>query len=461
MDGTSISWDNVINKITPKVPSAAINTWFKRTKLQKFNNGVVVVGCADSFVRDWMDSNYRNLLLETIQELINKDVTITFIIDRSFTTKKENSKKSNKKEETKSTLFDKEKLITTEGYRFESNLNNRYNFETFVVGPSNRLAHAAAEAVSSRLGGIYNPLFIYGGVGLGKTHLMQAIGNRTLLDDSSKCCYYCSSERFLNEMVEAIRGGKTTQFREKYRSLDLLIIDDIQFISNWQETQNELFHTFNEIYLANKQIVFASDRPPSEIANLMDRLRSRFEGGMVADIQPPTFEMRIAILKKKAEQLMIYLPEEILITIAQYVESNIRELEGALNRIYTHKNVTGIVPTAKDVRDLLKKDIEIKRKKVSPKSVISEVAKEFNLKIADLKGKSRKKQVSIPRQIAMYVIREDLGYKLEDTAGYLKRKDHTTVIHAVDKISEMMQNDSGLREKIERIRGKIKSEMLG
>lgn len=458
MDGTTISWDRVLDKITPKVPPAAISTWFKRTSLQKISNGVAVVGCADSFVREWMDSNYKKLLCEIIREITNENVTVTFIIDKAVSVKETPDTKKNKKME--KSLFNGDGAAIPQAQGFESNLNNRYNFESFVVGPSNRLAHAAAEAVAGRIGGIYNPLFIYGGVGLGKTHLMQAIGNRMVLDDRSKSCYYCSSERFLNEMVEAIRGGRTSQFREKYRSLDLLIIDDIQFISNWQETQNELFHTFNEIYLANKQIVFASDRPPSEISNLMDRLKSRFEGGMVADIQPPTFEMRIAILKKKAEQLMIYLPEEIIITIAQYVESNIRELEGALNRVYTQKSVTGVVPTPSEVQELLKKDIDQKRKKVSPNMVISEIAKEFNLKVSDLRGKSRKKQISIPRQIAMYIIREDLGYKLEDTASHLKRMDHTTVIHAVEKIEKMVQNDSGLREKIERIRGKVKREML-
>ena len=457
MDGTTISWDRVLDKITPKVPPAAISTWFKRTSLQKISNGVAVVGCADSFVREWMDSNYKKLLCETIREITNENITVTFIIDKAVSVK-DTAPKSKKKKSEKS-LFNGVGSSVPQVQGFESNLNNRYNFESFVVGPSNRLAHAAAEAVAGRIGGIYNPLFIYGGVGLGKTHLMQAIGNRMILDDRSKSCYYCSSERFLNEMVEAIRGGRTSQFREKYRSLDLLIIDDIQFISNWQETQNELFHTFNEIYLANKQIVFASDRPPSEISNLMDRLKSRFEGGMVADIQPPTFEMRIAILKKKAEQLMIYLPEEIIITIAQYVESNIRELEGALNRVYTQKSVTGVVPTPSEVQELLKKDIDQKRKKVSPNMVIAEIAKEFNLKVSDLEA-SQEKQISIPRQIAMYIIREDLGYKLEDTASHLKRMDHTTVIHAVEKIGKMIQNDAGLREKIERIRGKVKREML-
>lgn len=458
MNDATISWDYVVDKVSSKVPPAAISTWFKRASLQKFNNGVVVIGCADSFVREWMDSNYKKLLCDTISEMTNQDVTVTFIIDKAVSVKGPGGSKKQKKVE--KSLFNGGATTDMQVQGFESNLNNRYNFESFIVGPSNRLAHAAAEAVAGRVGGIYNPLFIYGGVGLGKTHLMQAIGNRMLLDDRSKTCYYCSSERFLNEMVEAIRGGKTSSFREKYRSLDLLIIDDIQFISNWQETQNELFHTFNEIYLANKQIVFASDRPPSEISNLMDRLKSRFEGGMVADIQPPTFEMRIAILKKKAEQLMIYLPEEIIVTIAQYVESNIRELEGALNRIYTQKSVTGVIPTPTEVQELLKKDIDQKRKKVSPNMVISEISKEFNLKTSDLRGKSRKKQISIPRQIAMYIIRHDLGYKLEDTASYLKRTDHTTVLHAVEKIEKILQNDFGLREKVDRIRGKIKREML-
>jgi len=447
MDGSAQIWGRVLHKISTHISSATLNTWFKRVQLNKVNNGVAVISCADAFVREWIETKHKVLLTEAVTEVVGEKVSVTFIIDESFDTlKAENSPLFMGSKNTDQSI----KVIQ------QANLNSKYVFEAFVVGPSNRLAHAAAEAISNKIGSLYNPFFVYGGVGLGKTHLMQAIGNRILQIDPKKRIFYCASERFLNEMVDAIRSGKTFEFRDKYRKLDLLIIDDIQFISNWQETQSELFHTFNELHLANKQIIFASDRPPAEIPNLMDRLRSRFEGGMVADISKPTFEMRVAILKKKAEENMIHLPEEIIITIASCVESNIRELEGALNRVYNQKNVTGVIPCEKDVKAMLRKIDDERRKSISPQKVIKEVAEEFEVKISEIKSSSRKARLSLPRQVAMYIIREDLHYKLEDTAKYLKRKDHTTVLNAIKKLDSMMGEDQVFREKVENLRDRVR-----
>lgn len=447
------TWSKVLSELTSQVTNTALNTLFSRINLRKINNGVAVINCADSFVRELMESRYSQLIKTTFAKVCNENVTVTFVVDDTLIFKKKNI-------EDNAPLF---KATTPEMTVIKkltnSNINPRFTFENFIVGPSNRLAHAASEAVSERLGVLYNPLFIYGGVGLGKTHLMQSIGNRALQIDSNKNILYCSSETFLNEMVDSIRNAKTSQFRDKYRKLDLLIIDDIQFISKWQETQNELFHTFNELYLANKQIVFASDRPPSEITNLVDRLRSRFEGGMVTDIGEPTFEMKVAILKKKCEQSAFHLPEETLETIAQSVDSNIRELEGALNKIYNHKNVTGMIPNTKEIQDILFKDKEKRNKSLNPNFVLKEVAEEFNVKISDLKSESRKAQYSIPRQVAMYIIREDLHYKLEDTAEIVKRKDHTTVINAINKIEELIKTETALKNKIDLIRSRIRRQI--
>lgn len=449
-------WNNVIDKLTAQVPSSSLNAWFSRVYLEKISNDVAVINCADTFARDWVEGKYKPLIKTALQDVTGKSVKLAFIVGGQAFGKDVNPMLP----VSNSPLFNSyTKAVVDKAV--QSNLNNRYTFETFIVGQSNRLAHAAAEAVAARLGSAYNPLFIYGGVGLGKTHLMQSIGNRVMQQDPDKKVYYCASETFLNEMVEAIRGGKTSQFREKYRQLDLLVIDDIQFVSNWQETQNEIFHTFNELYLANKQIVFASDRHPSEIPNLMERLRSRFEGGMVADISEPTFETRVAILKKKSEQMVIHLPDEVLVTIAQYVESNIRELEGALNKIYNQKTVMGTIPSPTEVQEMLKKDLEVKRKKVSPALIIKEVAREFNVSTTQLKGTSRSAQISIPRQVAMYIIREDLQYKLEDVAKILNRKDHTTVLSAVKKVSLIVQKDSAVRDRMERVRRLVKRGMAG
>jgi chromosomal replication initiator protein len=459
MAETTDLWNKFVTQLKSEVSNATFNAWFSRMKLKKVNDGVAIFGCADSFVREMMESKHKKLVSQVLNGLVDEDnVTVNFVIDEDFLNKTEDKEEGEEKDGPLFKADSKKQKIQQKISR--ASLNSRYTFENLVVGPSNRLAHAATEAVTEKLGQLYNPIFIYGGVGLGKTHLMHALGNRVLQLDPDKEVYYCAIERFLNEMVEAIRSGRKQQFRKKYRDKDVLLIDDIQFISSWAETQNELFHTFNEIHLSNRQLVFASDRPPAKIPNLMDRLKSRFQGGMVVDVAPPTFEMKVAILKKKCEQNLIHLPEEIIVTIAQYVDSNIRELEGALNRIYNRKNVTGVVPNTEEVKEILEKDMQQKRQRVDPKFIISEVAKEFNVKIKDLKGKSRKAEISLARQVAMFLVRKELKYKLADTANCLNRKDHTTAINAVEKVEDEMKEDSNIREKIERLRRRVSRKMV-
>lgn len=327
-------------------------------------------------------------------------------------------------------------------------LNPLYIFNTFVVGPSNRVAQAAAEAVANNPGQAYNPLYVWGGVGLGKTHLIQAIGNRILDNDPNKKILYCASETFLNEMVEAIRTDKNMQFRQQYRQLDVLIIDDIQFISGRESTQEELFHTFNTLYQAGKQIILASDRPPRDMDGLEDRLRSRFQGGMVADVQHPEYELRAAIVRQKAEEKGLTLPENILDYLANELEDNIRELEGALMQIATNVKIGQITPTEDEVARILGLDAESKRKKFSPKDIIRAVCKEFDISVRDIRGKRRTADIVIPRQVCMYLLRTELDLPLEQVARELNRSDHTTVLHAIERVEEKMDEDEGFRDRV-------------
>jgi len=333
-------------------------------------------------------------------------------------------------------------------YSYNTIVNSKFNFNNFVIGAGNQMAHAVAEAVSQSPGSTYNPVFYYGGTGVGKTHLMLAIGNEILKNDPSKKIVYSPIETFLNEMLESIRSRKNEDFRRKYREVDLLIIDDIQFISNYPKTQDEIFNTFNTLYLANKQIIMASDRPPKDIQNLADRLRSRFEGGMVVDIQPPDFETRIAIIKQKVDEKQMEIPMEILAFIAQNIESNIRELEGAINKVLSHTKFSGAIPTIAEIENMLQIDIETKRKRINPKKIIDTVSEVFDISSKELYSKSRTAYVATARQTAMYLLREELKLPLEKVAEELKRTDHTTVLHACNKVEKLIEDSASYSEKV-------------
>lgn len=333
-----------------------------------------------------------------------------------------------------------------------SGLNSKYSFKNFIVGTNNRLAHAAALAIADNPGNTYNPFFVHGPTGVGKTHLMQAIGLAILDKHPNKKVLYTSSEEFLNEMVAAIRSNNGANFRNKYRRLDLLIIDDIQFISKWVETQNELFHTFNTLYQDNRQIIFASDRPPEQIKNLEDRLLSRFRGGMVADISAPDFEHRLAIIRQKAQNMNLELSDVIENYLAGAYVSNIREIEGALSQIALIKSVSGGRElSVKEVEKVIGMDPESKRKNIKVKEVIKTVANYFGVEAKEILGPKRTALVVFPRQVSMYILREEFQYPLEQVAQFHKRKDHTTVIHAVDKIKSRMIKEPEFRSQIRTI----------
>jgi chromosomal replication initiator protein len=455
------TWKSVKELIRIKINDRNFKTWFSNTYIEDISNGVVDFSCASDVQKDAIVSDY----LQTLKECLQQATGMNFMINVNIRDENEKQKVSKKKyeyynanssnssnTETKDLFTDLEnERALREQALDKAQLNPKYTFDNFVIGSHNRLAEAVARAAVEELGTLYNPVFFYGNTGVGKTHLMQAMGNEVIKNDTSKEVVYVSIEQFLNEMITSIRSKKEQNFREKYRKVDLLILDDIQFVETYPKTQEALFHTFNTLYQSNKQIVLASDRPPGEIKNLTDRLRSRFEGGMVADIGVPDYETRMAILQQVVEDKKIDIPNEYLDLIAKNIESNVRELEGALNKILSLARL-GEMPTFEEASKILQIDINSKRKKITPKRVIDTVADVFEVKVTEIKGKRRTAYIALSRQVVMYILRNELELPLEKVAREVNRKDHTTVLHACEKIDGMIEEDSRFAEKIETCR---------
>lgn len=452
------TWKITLAQIEVKLDSPAhFKTWFKDTKLVEVDESqkVAKIGVKNSYTSDWLKKKHNGLIEKTLSYVYGDKLVAEYVIDKSLANTPQPKITADEMIK-ESPMFspagpsrDIDTLIR------ESKLNNNYSFENYVVGSSNKLAHAAAQGVANTPGTVYNPLFIYGGTGLGKTHLSQAIARQILENDNSKVVLYVSSEGFLNDMVKAIRSGKNMEFRQKYRTLDLLIIDDIQFLSKWQETQNEFFNTFNVLYNDKKQIILISDRPPDQIEKIEDRLRSRFQGGMTVDVSQPNFELRLAITQQKLADLNIDLPEKLVEHIAEIVTDNIRELEGALQKIALYNNMKEEDLTVDEVAKILGKDARSKREKISVGKILKCVAQEFNITVKDIKGPRRTADVAFARQVCMYILREDFEYKLEDVAKMLERKDHTTVLHAVDKVKSKLMLDDGFKNQFDIIKEQI------
>jgi chromosomal replication initiator protein len=444
-------WKIVLAQIEVKLESPAhFKTWFKDTTLISIEGGMAKIGVKNSYTSEWLKKRHYKLISSTLSYVYNKDCSLEFVIDKGLVNKP-NAK-------IKPEDIANESPILNVGEIFDKNvksllskakLNESYNFKNYVVGPSNKLAHAAAMGVARNPGQSYNPLFIYGKTGLGKTHLAQAIGSFIIEKDPEKKVLYVSSEGFLNDMVKSIRSGKSAEFRQKYRTLDLLIIDDIQFLSKWQETQNEFFNTFNVLYNDKKQIILISDRPPQQIEKIEDRLRSRFQGGMSVDVTQPDFETRLAILQQKCIELSIELPLHIIEYIAKLVTDNVREMEGALQKITLYNSMKEGDLSDEEIATILGKDFKSKREKIKPALVIKKVAKEFEVTAKDIKGPRRTAELALARQVCMYLLRQELGYKLEEVAQILERKDHTKVMHAVDKIKSKIMSDDGFKNQVE------------
>ena len=457
---TEDTWKIVSENLRMVLEKVDYNSWFSDTYLEDIRNGVATFSCKNDFQKLTIEKNFRSLLKRCLLQATGQNMEIEILV-KSIEQKEEKPKDRYAYYERENRGMDLFSEAESSERKYQdaiskARLNPKYTFDTFVVGSHNRFAEAVAQAVINEPGKTYNPVFFYGNTGVGKTHLMQAIGNEILKQDSSKSVVYVSIEQFLNEMIEAIRTKRNEDFRSKYREVDLLIIDDIQFVETYPKTQEELFHTFNSLYQANKQIILASDRPPKEIKNITDRLRCRFEGGIVADIQIPDYETRVAILKQEMIEKNFKVSDEYIELIAKNIESSVRELEGAFNKVVTLMKL-GENPTYEDVARILQVDIDSKRLKITPQKVIKCVSNVFDVPISDIKGSGRTAYVALSRQVVMYILRKELDLPLERVAKEVNRKDHTTVIHAFKQISEKIESDSRFAEKIEVCRRELAS----
>jgi chromosomal replication initiator protein len=419
-------WDQVLARIETKVNSHIFVTWFKPTSFVADNGALLHVRVPNTMFSSWLKKHYSVVLDEALAEVNRRGCAVSFVTDEA----------EKPSEVTEETTADADDIDVQPG-----GLAPRYSFDSFIVGPSNQFAHAATRAVAEAPSRSYNPLFIYGGVGLGKTHLMHAIGHYVLTHLKSLKLTYISSERFMNEMINAVRYDRILDFRERYRSVDVLLVDDIQFIAGKEGTQNEFFHTFNALYDSQKQIVISSDCPPHEIPSLEERLRSRFEWGLIADIQPPDLETKVAILKRKAEAEGIPLPDNVAIYIAGKIKSNIRELEGSLIRLIAYASLTGREISLSLAQEVLRNVLQHDDRAVTIEIIQKFVSDYYQLKLAELKSRNNSKSVAMPRQIAMYLCKSLTNASLPEIGKSFGGKHHSTVIHSIRKIEDLRQRD--------------------
>jgi chromosomal replication initiator protein len=428
MTGSNI-WDHVLARIETKVNRHSFYTWFKPTAFVTDRDGTIRVRVPNALFRDWLTKHYAAVIAEALDEVQRSGVPVAFVTEDSAVA-------VNPEPPAEPGVIDEEPVADDLGI-----LSPRYSFDTFIVGPSNQFAHAACRAVAEAPSRSYNPLFIYGGVGLGKTHLMHAIGHYVATHLKNLKLTYISSERFMNEMVNAIRYDRILDFRERYRSVDVLLVDDVQFLAGKEGTQTEFFHTFNALYDSQKQIVISSDCPPHEITQLEERLRSRFEWGLIADIQSPDLETKSAILKKKAETEGVPIPDNVAIYIAGKIKSNIRELEGSLIRLIAFASLTGREITLPLAQEVLRNVLQNDDRAVTIEIVQKAVADHYSLKVSELKSKNNSKSVAMPRQIAMYLCKALTNASLPEIGKSFGGKHHSTVIHSIRKVEDMRQKD--------------------
>jgi chromosomal replication initiator protein len=429
---TSI-WDQILSRIETKVNRHSFSTWFKPTAFVADGGLSITVRVPNTLFKDWLTKHYSVVLSEALVEVRRAETALVFVAEPGAALQPV-------PEDPIPAAEDVEQ-VTPSG-QVPAGLNPRYSFDTFIVGPSNQFAHAACRAVAEAPSRSYNPLFIYGGVGLGKTHLMHAIGQYVLRHDHNLKLTYISSERFMNEMINAVRYDRILDFRERYRSVDVLLVDDIQFVSGKEGTQTEFFHTFNALYDAQKQIVLSSDRPPNEIPALEERLRSRFEWGLIADIQPPDLETKVAILKRKAEAEAVPLPDNVAMYIAGRIKSNIRELEGSLIRLIAYASLTGREISLELTQEVLKNILDQDDKAVTIETIQKFVSDYYQLKFGELKSKNNSKSIALPRQIAMYLCKTLTHASLPEIGRSFGGKHHSTVIHSIKKVEELRKRDA-------------------
>lgn len=434
-------WDQVLTLIEGKVGQHSFSTWFKPTSLKADNGGALVVHVPAALYVEWLPRHYSVVMAEALSEAGRGQVQLIFEVQGTPAATPPPPPIAQAAlptpQRTVNPPVDTAEVVLPATTLIPGGLNPRYTFDTFIVGPSNQFAHAACRAVAEAPSRSYNPLFIYGGVGLGKTHLMHAIGHYVVQHNSNLVLTYISSERFMNEMINAVRFDRVLEFRARYRSVDVLLVDDIQFVSGKEGTQTEFFHTFNALHDAQKQIVISSDRPPHEIPALEERLRSRFEWGLIADIQPPDLETKTAILKKKAETEAVPLPDNVAMYIASRIKSNIRELEGSLIRLLAYASLTGRPLTIELAQDVLRNVLDHDERAVTIEQIQKFVAEYYQLKLHDLKSRNNSKSVAMPRQVAMYLCKMLTHASLPEIGRSFGGKHHSTVIHSIKKVEEL------------------------
>lgn len=454
-------WQAVLADFELKLSKANFTTWFRNTGIAQYEKGEIIICVPNTFTKSWLEKKYHSTLVKSLERITGRPI-------RKIEYAVENVKNIDEYECT-STQEPSVSTIHTPLYKAPSKvliaqkfgLNANYTFANFIVGKGNELAHAAAQAVAARPGEAYNPLFIYGGVGLGKTHLLQGIGHSMLEANPQTKVLYVSSEKFTNEFVASVKEGRAKEFKDRYRNVDLLLIDDIQFIGGKEQTQEEFFHTFNELHQQGKQVVMTSDRPPKAIPALEDRLKSRFEWGMIADVANADLETRMAILQSKAQEKNFDIDAEILTLIATQIQSNIRELEGALNKVMAFHQLKNQKPTKQSVKSILASFEEQSMKRsVTPRELIAYVAKYFDIQIEDVLGKSREKRLAFPRQIIMFLLREELKLSYPAIGDELGGRDHTTAMHAHTKINTQLEDDLKLKQDMELIKQRMYSEAV-
>lgn len=439
------AWQAALGQLQLEMSQGAFDTWVRGAEYISYEDGAFIVGVQNAYARDWLEGRLSSTVNRILAGIMNRSVEVRFVVWQNPAPKpvEEPSEPGQHLE------------YASVPATSSLTLNARYTFENFVVGPSNRLAHAASLAVAEQPAKAYNPLFLYGGVGLGKTHLLHAIGNAIV--NRGMQVLYVSSEEFTNDLISAIRSHTTQAFRDKYRRIDVLLIDDIQFIAGKESTQEEFFHTFNTLHGQDKQLVISSDRPPKALVTLEERLRSRFEWGLTADIQHPDFETRLAILRSKAERGGYRISNEILEVIARKVQSNIRELEGALTRVVAFADLSGMA-LSQQLVDAALSDLLPRRAEVQPDDVVETVARAFGLEVDQILGRDRSRKVALPRQIAMYLLREESSASLPQIGDALGGRDHTTVMYGCDKIADLLETDDKLRRQVVDIREKLYAE---
>lgn len=438
-------WQSVLVEMELGVSKANFTTWFKDTRIVKEDGGVVVLSVPNAFVKEWLLTKYHDAILTSLRNIENSIHTVEYVVNKEEVRRRDDPRQG------RDLSQNRELPLPETAINKDDNLNPRYTFDTFVIGPFNELAHAAAQAIIKKPGIMYNPLFIYGSTGHGKTHLIQAIGNHVKTTSPGKKVYYMTSEQFGQDCMNALQHQKMNVFKEKYRKYDVLIVDDIQFFSDKQKFQEELFHLFNTLYDNNRQIIFSSDKHPHMITGLEERLKSRLSAGMIVDIPPPDKESRIAIITTKATQQGIAMSNEVVDYLAHTINGNIRELEGAVNTLVMQAQLKGKEITLLDVRNYIKNNVKPK-KAVAVKDVVKIVSDYYNIKEESIYEKTRHKEVIKPRQIIMYLLREDFNISYPSIGQKLGGRDHTTVIHSCEKVKNDIKNDSSLLDEIGHIR---------